>query len=779
MNNIILSAHGKLDNAVMQEWAIDFYSNLAASQISLKEQIESVWFHELFIAQLIDNDETSLLIQLFRELPPKNFFNLSSLIINKWSTWPALLVAHAVRTLSINAPSDLLQLYKDDLLKLQQGYEIDPIRFSSIDYFLAKNENIEAKDLVEKLVDLQLGLRDEFKQTQLLYPLLKLGKQLSVPKLVALLDSALSQKSNKHSEQAILVALCSGLFEDCDYLEFIIDSEEYERSFKLADYQHLFLAQAPLAAFDLWLVNLPKLDEILPILQELSKISEGCRIFLQLLQDSTQIAKLTGNSLEQMALAACIYGYSKSTLDISSFDLQTTIDLLAIDLKHARWKSQLIERLKQFDQSSVTTSLTAHLVEVCDGYGIIHIADAMGELTYPEFIGPMITAMSENKGDYLCESARTALSNIGISAQEQLIEQWDKLDMSQRIYGLSVLKSVPNILVADFVVARFSQLMSYDLESACELILAIPDIRVLELLKPELRRKQAGIERAFYVSARLLNYEGAETSQTEAKSLAEYHRVQHAMATFNDGFLPKFDYLSLELECPSCNAVNRYEVKGVIVSGEGDSHYLLADEFPCVSCGADVEFKFTALAIMALSVELLKISSNSDHDIEPKVKLINCRLDGQILPLPKAVTIIRETLVENPTDAKQWFCLGNLITHINRPKETIIAYRNAVKYMPNAIDAKYALAFNLMEQKQETEAFGILQEALKKQNRWTFLAKFPNFSQSFAELYNHLRRELKLNIAALHPSALEAPKKLGRNDPCLCGSGKKYKKCCG
>ena len=24
-----------------------------------------------------------------------------------------------------------------------------------------------------------------------------------------------------------------------------------------------------------------------------------------------------------------------------------------------------------------------------------------------------------------------------------------------------------------------------------------------------------------------------------------------------------------------------------------------------------------------------------------------------------------------------------------------------------------------------------------------------------------------------------APPKVGRNDPCLCGSGKKYKKCCG
>ncbi|WP_304055492.1 SEC-C metal-binding domain-containing protein [Nitrosomonas communis] len=31
----------------------------------------------------------------------------------------------------------------------------------------------------------------------------------------------------------------------------------------------------------------------------------------------------------------------------------------------------------------------------------------------------------------------------------------------------------------------------------------------------------------------------------------------------------------------------------------------------------------------------------------------------------------------------------------------------------------------------------------------------------------------------LHPSSLTTPAKVGRNDPCPCGSGKKYKKCCG
>lgn len=36
-----------------------------------------------------------------------------------------------------------------------------------------------------------------------------------------------------------------------------------------------------------------------------------------------------------------------------------------------------------------------------------------------------------------------------------------------------------------------------------------------------------------------------------------------------------------------------------------------------------------------------------------------------------------------------------------------------------------------------------------------------------------------LDILLNWPKPTEADKKIGRNEPCPCGSGKKYKKCCG
>ena len=150
--------------------------------------------------------------------------------------------------------------------------------------------------------------------------------------------------------------------------------------------------------------------------------------------------------------------------------------------------------------------------------------------------------------------------------------------------------------VADFAVARFFDLLAEDIEFGCELILASPDSRLLDLLKSELRRKQPQTDRAFYICARLLDYAGPEIQGAKERALAEFERCENLYESMETGSLPIQDQLILDLECPLCKAVNRYEAKGVIISDDPDAAFLLNDEFPCASCGQDVEFGFTPMA---------------------------------------------------------------------------------------------------------------------------------------------------------------------------------------
>jgi thioredoxin-like negative regulator of GroEL len=782
MFNLISAAKGKLDDPILQEWAIRFYSKLPRNALAERKQIETDWFHEFFLAQIIERGDTAFLKRLFRTLPPQHFSSLQHLIVKNWSTWPASVISVAADVLAVTAPEQLIQLYLDDLAKLKQGANIDPLKFSSIDHLPTDWGNAPLLVLIDQLAYQIPAWQEPISKALVISALLKFARQLSTDNLEALLDVALQLETSENRRLGIFQRLFLGLFGHNDYLAMVFDREQYESPLKLAALVVFFADSAPLAQFEAWLAELPSSKDILPLLETLKEESPGCQIVLHLLKDSKRItSKLSSKLQAQLALAACIHGYAKSTLDPAAFDVSATLNLLVIDLERPRWHSLLTEHLKTLDVSSVSAALIARLSENDDDFAAVHIAEAMGELAYPAFVEPLIVAIGENKGDYLCEAARLALSNIGNPAQAALIAQWDALDRSQKIYGLSVIQGQHNQVTADFATSRFAQLLSDDLESACELILAAPSALLLELLKPELRRNQSLLDRAFYVSAKLLDYKGAEVDAAKERTFAEHQRVEQAMADFESGDMPQNDHLFLELECPACGAVNRYQAKGVVVTADNQST-LLADEFPCASCNEYVEFNFTAMAKMAVFAELVKLTAlnNGETSTNQTIKTMDCRLDGHVMPLATAITTVRSRLDADPQNAREWFRLGNLFSNINRPKASITAYRNAVKFAPTAVDAQFALAHTLTENQQEVEAFKLLQTALEQSASWSFLGEFPNFGNAFSDLYNHLRRQLgKHNVPALHPSIFSSPKKLGRNDPCSCGSGKKYKKCCG
>ena len=778
MINLITTANGKLDDPIMQEWAIHFYSDLPNNAQLEKTQIETDWFHELFITQLINSGDTSLLGQFFRELPPQNYSKLTHLIVKNWTNWPSSLVTSAANILAVNAPDDLIQLFKNDLALLKTG-SIDPLRFLSIDQLATENTTSTVVEFINEFSLVVLNLNNKFAQSILLHPLFKLSKTISADILEKLVAKVFDIEPSEDRRKSHFESLFTGLFGSSEYLEMVYDRETFNSPLNLSTLAPFFVDSAPIEQFDSWLAELPQPEEIFSLLETISSESDNCHLLLGLLKSSTHLSEKLQS---QLALAACIHGLSKDTINTSHFDLTKTVDLLAIDLNNSKWTDVLIDHLKTFEPSLISPLLIQHLQDDAAYFGAVHVAKAMGELQYPEFISPLINAIGSNAGDFLCEAAQESLLKIGNDAQTTLIAQWDSLDSSQQIFGQSLIKNIHGKTASDFIVSRFSELMSFDLELACELIAASPDLRLLELLKPELRRKQSLIDRAFYISARLLDYEGPEVDAAKESSFADHLRSKQAMKEMDSGSIPHNDHLYLELKCPSCEAVNQYETKGVIISTEANVPYLLADEFPCASCNNYVDFTFTSMAVMAVSAELIKssIDKNSEHPQTPKVRTLDCRLEGKIIPLAVALSSLQKDLSINPENALQWFKFGNLITQINRPKATIDAYQKSVDYAPTATDAKFALAITLADNDQEREAFAVLQFALKQLPEWTFLSDFPDFGHTFANLYNHLRRSLgKTDVPAVHPSALSHPKKLGRNDPCSCGSGKKYKKCCG
>jgi hypothetical protein len=88
-----------------------------------------------------------------------------------------------------------------------------------------------------------------------------------------------------------------------------------------------------------------------------------------------------------------------------------------------------------------------------------------------------------------------------------------------------------------------------------------------------------------------------------------------------------------------------------------------------------------------------------------------------------------------------------------------------------------------MEQGHRREAYDVLQDAYRLRHRWVF---FKLRQLRPAEIERGVREGLELLRPEIAPgdrrqeaAASELRKKVGRNDPCVCNSGKKFKKCCG
>ncbi len=150
------------------------------------------------------------------------------------------------------------------------------------------------------------------------------------------------------------------------------------------------------------------------------------------------------------------------------------------------------------------------------------------------------------------------------------------------------------------------------------------------------------------------------------------------------------------------------------------------------------------------------------------------------MPMAEGLRITREHIQRSPDEIKHWYALGTLLLHLSRPKAAKAAFERVLQIDPHISNVRLKLANLLIDRGDETDAFEMLAPIAENPSLWKTIGNMPHFSQELAGTFNLLRTKLGRNdLPMLHPSSLAAPAKIGRNDPCTCGSGKKYKKCCG
>ena len=248
------------------------------------------------------------------------------------------------------------------------------------------------------------------------------------------------------------------------------------------------------------------------------------------------------------------------------------------------------------------------------------------------------------------------------------------------------------------------------------------------------------------------------------------------------------DTLNLALRCPECGGINHYVVRRVAIDpADPSGQPLLAQDLACASCNRWTDLAFTTEAKLVVTAELVAMAANSDGGLAGKGKVLArplVPLKGRPRPVGEVIAQCRTAVAEEPASIGDWvrlaYCYQQVLT---RPRFGVQYSNRALSLEAHAVEAVILKADVLTIEGKDAQAFALLDQALAAKDRWRFflpdVSSRAGIAAQFANFYNTLLRRLgRTDRASLHATFLGPDKKVGRNDPCPCGSGKKYKKCC-
>lgn len=787
MKDIVAMAQGKLDDPVMRDWAIRKYEDICKYSQEIKEAMEQGWFDDLSLRRWIET-EASGLQTLFRLVPGSRFKESQQLIFNRWGEWKG--------NMSLRASPILAELQPEQAGNVFTGYlygkSLDHEKLLGIIESLEKLPEGIRVQVFEQINNILATLKgDEFFVQSLIPPFIKMSYRLNLPFAESLFEKAIkNSSSDDRSIRSVLTVACNSLGILPYLCEYALDiySKYTEHNFEAI--ACLFKNDVPLNECDHILVKSNSLEHALELMSGMNipdeksdRIQAVIKQYKKHFPQDDQQVKLTC-----FVLGAILQKYLLKKLNLIDVPLDRTIQILSLDCKTPHFE-QILKYLCTFKKEDIIASVLDAAEHLGDTYGKQNLIRLAGRLEYAEFSPLLISSISNESADFICEEASLSLIKIGTPAQKRLVEQWNDLDTSQKIYGSSIISDIGGQYAVSFLLDHFDDLFAEEPDRWCSMAQDNPDARILNILQPEIYREQGYIDKTFYILSRLLDFSYPEMEKLGGRVMNEHNRFMSMLYGGAKHSINKT--ITLSLRCELCGDKNQYAIHNLIVSEESGGDPLVGDELPCASCNEYPEFEFTPDASLVITAKLIedlgaKVDGTWSKDQSAESDPLNISMfywDGENRPVTKIVANYKKGLKKTPDDITQLLGLGHIYACLKKRKRSAIYFKKAIKLEPVAVEGGLWLAESLFCEGKNKEAFNVLNSMFDRRDQWRFFlsGNVPprEICKGFSDLYNKTRQASgEDTIPALHPSFYEMSDKVGRNDSCPCGSGKKFKKCC-
>lgn len=772
---------GKLAHPLIAKWALERLHDQPEDS-PRRNLMANNWFHDLTLEYWLANEikDEDIAVQLLLDIPTQRLAGVLPALERMWqeSKYPHL----AIRHLAELSPERTTELFLDTV-KTPTSLEKALAMLEQLPTLDEESRRHCLEHLLQQL-DASGDKNISFVGASFFVAAYPVIPDKALPLAVRLVDR-LPNNIDK-IEQLFASFSHAALGHSSSWFELASRLLEDDSQQRFADLGEFFHPDIPLESMDQAVSGEQVFEKARPLFQ-LAPVDHPAIRFAQHLLDH---CKCTGDgeretllreSLGAFLLAAVAHAYERAQPEI--VDLQTASHLVGSEVNPLPWREKLLETLRNSPRDDVITALIKRMKETRHAWGEVHIAKIMGELAYPEFSQTLIEAVSNDAGDFVCEKATESLVRIGEPALPSLLSGWDKFDNTQRIYLLSAIQDIGGIQVADFSYAHFDELMEESLEYALDCLLSAPERRFIALLAPHLARRQWLIDKAYVILCHLLDERPDGFEAVEERVLEKRKATQEKQKRFDSGDFFR-DILPVEMRCTACGAVNTYDLRQLHVTVQKTATPLPGEEFPCASCGAYAEFEPTERGNMDVLAGLTMLISEgkTGEAMVPRTmfQFIQMPFEGQPRAINEIVALCRQRLAENPDDPRILLSLGIYYWLIHHPVKALDRLSHAQRLAPLAAEALYNLAHLLFNQGRKNEAWKVLENLPQQAAKLQFILADHHPSRftatDLARLYNILR---PLGTPALLPGTIAIPEKIGRNVPCPCGSGKKYKKCCG
>ncbi len=781
--DLLKLAQGKLDNPIMRQWALQRYEDARTRSDGSDQEMEKIWFDDLTLRKWINSDDKRTLASVFRILSPSAFVNLNTTVAEQWKTWSGPLAWASTPILlnldALERATLFVEHMKHNLSDLEKTVSV-------VNHLTSLPEEM-AIDLFKKIEEVSREIeKNAFAKNWLQHALITPAIHLAPDMLPPLVHELVNSQDNREdASENLFKYLSEALFGSAVYFKNAQFRNNGDEGVEFQSLGFLFQDGAPLSDLDAAMKASPKFAETLALLEAHSDKSDKIILAQKIIESANHTGRIDEIDLTCFAVAAVANAYELSEIDISGMSLEKVLNTIALDLSEVPEKDELVVRLLAFDPGEVADAINKKLPKVKNEWGGIHLAEIAGEMRLERTTPTLIDSLCEQCGDYLCEAASDSLVKIGEASHDAIVDGWDDLDSSQKIYGSGVLGRIGNVKLVDFVHQRFEDMFNQDLEQWCILAETVPDVRTVNLLEPELRRNQILIDETFYRLCFLTGKDHEKLDDIHSRILEHEIEIEARLDAFDSGSFQN-DTINLPLRCVECGDVNKYNVKDVVVSPELKEYpHLLADEFPCASCGEWSDFEFTGEANMAITASLVLVLGQQESGKEASlpVRHTDVTAQNEQLPAPKLLARLKIEAEDNPGGVVENLRLGRALFLFSRPQAAKKCYDRVTAKEPNSMEAGLGLARISADTGNKEEAYNMVCSLLKNKDDWKFfrLAEIPTslLNSEFSKLHNDLVNSLGVqNRPLLHERFMGSAKKIGRNAPCPCGSGKKFKKCC-